>query len=322
MPHISTPDRLYSIDGANNTPLLFAEPAPPQEVNRLAAPRTSSYVIYVDLPNDPDDMLLVHGYTGAYDRVSKGVATYVRSLELRKAPQPLYGTWTPERQDQIVTSRPSDETIRILRQRGYLTTLTFEAEQSAFQHFASKIHDLKSQTPSYIFMPTYQCNLRCAYCFQDHMRTDPAYAHLLRSMSLPTVDQIFSGMLEIEAAHNIEPGSTSHRTIGFYGGEPLLSQNVPVVEHIIDRALALGPATFWAVSNATELDAYRHLLSPARIANIQVTLDGPPTEHDARRIYPDGRGSFSAISRNISMCLDAGVGISIRLNIDRKTFQC
>jgi uncharacterized protein len=33
--------------------------------------RTSSYTIYVDLPGDASQVLLVHGYTGAYDRVSR-----------------------------------------------------------------------------------------------------------------------------------------------------------------------------------------------------------------------------------------------------------
>ena len=35
--------------------------------------RTSSYVIYVDLPGNPDEMLLVQTYTGAFDRVSRRV---------------------------------------------------------------------------------------------------------------------------------------------------------------------------------------------------------------------------------------------------------
>lgn len=50
--------------------------------------RTSSYVIYVDLPKDADSMLLVHGYTGAFDKVDKKVADYLRLLEPVKAPKP------------------------------------------------------------------------------------------------------------------------------------------------------------------------------------------------------------------------------------------
>ena len=40
--------------------------------------RTSSYVIYVDLPDQPDRKLRVHGYTGAFDLVSSPVAAWVR----------------------------------------------------------------------------------------------------------------------------------------------------------------------------------------------------------------------------------------------------
>ena len=54
--------------------------------------RTSNYTIYVELPGDADQMLLVHGYTGAYDRVSRGVVAYLRSLE-KAAARPLHGSW-------------------------------------------------------------------------------------------------------------------------------------------------------------------------------------------------------------------------------------
>lgn len=62
-----------------------------------------------------------------------------------------------------------------------------------------------------------------------------------------------------------------------------------------------APAGFWAISNATELDAYADLLGPKGIATLQITLDGPPSEHDQRRIYADGRGSFDRIAENIDL---------------------
>lgn len=107
------------------------------------------------------------------------------------------------------------------------------------------------------------------------------------------------------------------RDITFYGGEPLLERNHPIVEYIIHQALALGPAQFSAVSNGTDLAVYRDLLGPDKIASIQITLDGPPRIHDQRRIYADGRPSFERIASNITLALDLGVQIAVRMNVDR-----
>lgn len=86
--------------------------------------RTSSYIVYVDLPGEKERMLLVHGFTGAYDKVSKRVAMYLRSLELHRPPRPLYGTWSIEPPPSGKVEPPSDETLTALRRRGYLTDLT------------------------------------------------------------------------------------------------------------------------------------------------------------------------------------------------------
>src|SRR5437763_17113969 len=102
--------------------------------------RTSSYTIYIDLPGNAEDMLLVRGYTGAYDKVSRRVATYVRSLELRRPPKPRYGDWsaTPGINGQI--SHPSDQTLRMLKRRGYLTEQSPQAEEEAVAAFATIRH--------------------------------------------------------------------------------------------------------------------------------------------------------------------------------------
>lgn len=280
--------------------------------------RTSSYTIYVDLPDNRSEMLLVHGYTGAYDRVSRRVASFLRSREARRAPRPLYGEWSPEPEVPEDSEPPSEEVVRLLEQRGYLTPLAPEDEEKLFARLAEKLHERSTRrTPSYVFMPTYNCNLRCSYCFQDYMRTDPGFGHLLRTMSPAMVDRIFTAIPRIEALHDLRAADGVQRRVGFFGGEPLLAENRDVVGRIVEKAQALGKTEFWAVTNGTELDAYRGLLGPEGIARLQITLDGPPDEHDRRRIYADSSPSFERIAGNVTWALELGVRISIRLNLDR-----
>ncbi len=279
--------------------------------------RTSSYTIFVKLPDNDHDVLLVHGYTGAYDRVSREVADFLRSREARRQAKPLYGDWSPE--PEAADSRPvSDATFERLQSQGYLTELSPEEEETFFERLATKLHQRAlRQAPSYIFMPTYDCNLRCSYCYQDHMRSDCSFKHLLRSMRRPMIDRIFAALPQIEERHGLDPASPHRRNYGLFGGEPLLAANRPVIEYLLGKAFELGDADFWAVTNGTEIEAYRDLLGPAGIARLQITLDGPPEKHDARRVYADGSGSYERIARNIDMALELGVGVSIRLNVDR-----
>ncbi len=278
--------------------------------------RASNYNIYVDLPGNKDEMLLVHGYTGAYDKVSRRVATYIRSLETVRPPKPLYGDWSSE---PLLDDEPislSEASVNLLKKRGYLTEMLPEEEEKLFCKIANALH-IQSSTPGYIFMPTYDCNLRCPYCFQDHMRTDASYSHLLRIMKSETIDRIFAAIPQIEAYHGLSENMEWKRNIGFFGGEPLLQRNLSVIENIIKKAKTLWNVGIWAITNGTEIDHYKHLLDPEAISQLQITLDGPRNEHDKRRVYEDRRGSFEKIASNITMALNLGVVVSVRMNIDR-----
>lgn len=281
--------------------------------------RTSSYTIYVELQEQPEHMLLVHGYTGGYDKVSRSVADYLRSQEAGSPAQPLYGEWKSEPAlERTAVAAPSERTIDVLKRRGYMTSMSVAEEEGFFARTAKKRHQRALQHgTAYIFMPTYNCNLRCPYCFQDHMRTQPEYAHLLRTMRPEVVDRIFAAMPVLEREHGVEEGDDFTRNIGFYGGEPFLAVHRPIIEYIMNKARSMGPVRFWAVSNATELEAYEDLLGPDGVAQVQITLDGPPDEHDKRRIHADGSGSFDQIARNIDLCLDRGAVVSVRMNLDK-----
>lgn len=282
--------------------------------------RTSSYTIYVDLPGDSDDMLLVHGYTGAYDRVSKRIATFLRSREPSHAPKPLYGDWSPEKSADGSPVEISDESMAILERRGYLVRLSVEEEESLFVKVAGRHHQTAVHNPpGYVIMPTYQCNLRCPYCFQDHMRTDPRNSHLLQSIDRPMADRILAGMESIDAAHGMTPERT--RSITFFGGEPLLASNQEIIAYLVNGIKRRGKASFMAITNATEVDAHIELMSPELISLLQVTIDGPPAEHDRRRIYPDGSGSFAKIAANIARVMERGTQVSVRMNIDRNNIE-
>jgi uncharacterized protein len=284
--------------------------------------RTSSYTIYVDAPESEDEVLLVHGYTGAYDKVSRDVADFLRSRAGDDKAQPLYGAWSEEADAAEPAEIPSDSLIDHLSAQGYLTELSREQEEVFFGRLATRLHERAGQKPpSYIFMPTYDCNLRCSYCYQDHMRADCSLHHLLRAMKKPMVDRIFSALPKIEALHGVEPGARHRRNFGLFGGEPLLAANRPVVEHILARAFDLGEVDVWAISNGTELGAYRDLLGPAGIGMIQITLDGTPSQHDQRRIHADGSGSFEQIAAGIDLILERGAKVSLRINVDRKNLD-
>lgn len=279
--------------------------------------RTSMYTIYVDLPQNNNEILLVHGYTGAYDKVSRRVGTYLRSLETSRPPKPLYGYWSPEPSMEGEIPQLSSHSLEILKRRGYLTEMSSDEEEKFFSKVAVTLHNNNQRGVNYIIMPTYDCNLRCAYCFQDHMRTNSHFSHLLRTMRRDMVERILSAMPKIEAQHGAAPDAQPQRNIGFFGGEPLLAQNKNIIEYIVRRAQDVGHATFWAVTNGTELEAHIDILGPGLIERLQITLDGPALEHDNRRIYADGSGSFDRIARNISMALERGVRIDVRMNIDR-----
>ena len=135
------------------------------------------------------------------------------------------------------------------------------------------------------------------------------------------VDRIFAAMPKIEAYHEVPPSEKPHRTITFFGGEPFLAHNLSTIEYIVAKAQETSTPHFSAVSNATQLQEYRHLLGPQLISFIQITLDGPAQEHNKRRIHADGSGSFEQIAQNITMALELDVTISVRMNIDRNNIH-
>src|SRR3954471_14648654 len=117
--------------------------------------RVSGYVISTVLP-DSDYALLLHGYTGAVDKVSKALASALMQTR---------GKDIAEFLDVM-----PDGNLDALKARGYVTELDGEAERQLLVRLALELHhsDLRNTPAGFMFVPAYTCNLRCPYCFQPH----------------------------------------------------------------------------------------------------------------------------------------------------------
>jgi len=276
--------------------------------------RASSYTISVDLKEAGDPVLLVHTYAGAFSRVSPLVADYVGSLGV-KGPRPR------SLKTALDGRTPSDATIEQLMRRGFLTTMTVEQEQAYFTRIVDAAHTAQRRgRPTYVLLLTYDCNLRCTYCYQSDLREQTCtLPEIDGSMSPAMVDRLWKAMDDIEAAHGTPSGQA--RAITLYGGEPFLDRNRPAIEQLLRRADADGGAKITAVSNGTNLHEFTEYLGPGKVTRVQITLDGMPALHDVRRIKPDGTGSFDETARGISATLAAGAHVAIRINVDRDNVE-
>lgn len=278
--------------------------------------RVSTYLISAPLPNQPFSILM-HGLTGAVDKVPVEVGNFLlhhRGLNIETNRPPLCNI-SPIDMDALVS-------------RGYITTLSEEEEQQILEQIAKALHtqDLSSAPPSFLIIPSYTCNLRCPYCFQDHFM-HAGKADFAKTLDKEQLKQIFTiidsfntpGSVAV-ALGFIEKSSQLKETRGssitLFGGEPLSARTATIVPEIINEAKSreIGIS---AITNGVELDLFEEYLGPRGISSVQITLDGLAEVHDKRRRGPEAAKTFTRIVNNIDFALDKGVLVSLRVNVDK-----
>lgn len=139
------------------------------------------------------------------------------------------------------------------------------------------------------------CNLDCGYCFEGEFRCG-------RYMAEATADLL----VETLVLERISQGWDV--TVSFYGGEPLLSQDL--IQRISAPLLAAAGKHgvkygFSLVTNGTLLD--RDMVTrllPLGLKGAKFTLDGPREIHDGQRPYASGAGSFDTVVNNLAGICD------------------
>ena len=167
--------------------------------------RVSSYVIPIKLEEQEGKYLLIQGYTGAIDIVQEEVALKLKDNDLTDL---------------------SENTLRILQKRGYITNKTKDKEVEHIERIAHALHKRDEILyKSFTWVVTYNCNFRCPYCFEKRENKDSSHRIVFTKEQ---VDRTFAAMNEIEHRKQLQSP-----IITLYGGEPLLKENKEIVTYIV-----------------------------------------------------------------------------------------
>lgn len=162
-----------------------------------------------------------------------------------------------------------------------------------------------------ILMPTLNCNFSCPYCYEDHIAS---------AMSERTRDSIGRWLAQEIPRHKM-------LLLMWFGGEPLLAFRtvISLTQRAQQLALQSGVAFLGHITtNGYALDAGRiRQLLDAGIHEYQITLDGPPEQHNRTRVLRSGRETFHRIFENIIQLVraDEHVLVSLRINFNHQNLQ-
>jgi uncharacterized protein len=155
-------------------------------------------------------------------------------------------------------------------------------QPAPFRQFILKVHS--------------RCNLSCSYCYVYEL-ADQAWRHLPMSMDSPTTAEVIERIAEHAAAHQLDSVD-----VILHGGEPLLVGEAWMTNLVASlRARVPAHVNVAVQTNGTLLNRpMLEALSRLRVS-VGVSLDGDSEATGRNRGYRDGRNSFDAVAKSLSL---------------------
>ncbi len=158
----------------------------------------------------------------------------------------------------------------------------------------------------YTILTTTACNARCFYCYEKGAPR--------QQMSAVTAQRVVAFIKEHCGGRRV--------ALSWFGGEPLYN-TMPI--DIISQGLRAAGIAFSARMTTNGYLFDDAVVAQARacwqLQRVQITLDGTEHEYNRRKayIYPTG-SAFLRVIDNISRLLAAGIGVTVRLNMDAQNY--
>ena len=158
------------------------------------------------------------------------------------------------------------------------------------------------------------CNLGCAYCFQNTAQDPTGGSRPPRIVHSRLTSESIGKVLDFTAQRMAAEGF-ERLGIMLFGGEPLL--NLKGCKELLTRAADYGLASAAMISNGVLLTpVVARELAERGLRTIQITFDGDQADHDQIRVRRSGGGTFEAILNNIVRASEAtAIQWSLRVNV-------
>lgn len=158
------------------------------------------------------------------------------------------------------------------------------------------------------FVPWYDCNFDCSYCFQDE------YSNPKNNCSTDVIDSFFEFVQE-----DFE-GRQKYLTL--FGGEPLLPNKTAkdTVSYFLSKAKK-AKLDVAIVTNGYAVEEYLPLLKGHSIREVQITLDGAEEKHNSRRKLKNQSGTFAQIAKGVSLLLEHDIPVNLRMVVDKENIE-
>lgn len=172
----------------------------------------------------------------------------------------------------------------------------------------SSIYDLT-------LLPSLDCNLRCWYCYEKHIKG----SHLSEEIQ----NKIFKHVVSVFENNKLLEGLN----VEMFGGEPLLyfdSELYPLLKRIKDYSEKSNKyASFFFITNGvcineSNIHKFRDLN-----ASFQISIDGYKTTHDKVKFINPKGGTYDHIIKVVHMIVnqDAFMFINLRINYSDETLE-
>lgn len=242
---------------------------------------------------DENDSVLINLINGNADIVNASIARAVRS-----------GCF-----DEL-----DSNTLAQLNKRGNIFVSEMARDQFVQGVDRRLARESVKETPNFIVVPTYSCNLDCCYCF-ERASISRNIRHN-KEIELD-VDSFFSFAAKVLLEFKKRYGEfdASRVLVTITGGEPLQGFTFRTIEKIL---IGCEKRSFKVsfVTNALAVPEYLPLISNyvSVIDDIQITLDGAQKIHDSIRVAIDGRPTFNRIVHSIELLNGLELNLRVRIN--------
>lgn len=162
--------------------------------------------------------------------------------------------------------------------------------------------------------PTLDCNLRCWYCYEQHLHG---------SCMTPTIIEAIYKYID----KSLLNGKYEKLQLAFFGGEPLMKFDKVVNPMLIQvKKICAKHNVDFAVSFTTNgvfltkrvRTAIKDITSNVAV---QIPFDGDANLHDCVKKFPNGKGSYQLVKNNARDAAIEGFRVTVRCNATKSNIR-